>query len=148
MIRALDVSKVHGHDNISVRIIKLCTNSVAHSLTLIFQSSMAAGTFATQWKRANIGPIHKKNDKQMYQIIDQYFFCLYAVKFLESLFSMDDSNFLRTKICHLNINWVFTQVIHVFINSLQSLATSFQVLILQSNYKLALCFLIYLKRLI
>ena len=48
MIRALDVSKVHGHDNISVRIIKLCTNSVAHSLTLIFQSSMVAGTFATQ----------------------------------------------------------------------------------------------------
>ena len=98
MIRALDVSKVHGHDNISVRIIKLCTNSVTHSLTLIFQSSMAAGIFATQWKRANIVLVHKKNDKQMYQIIDQYFFCLYAVKFLESLFSANVSNFLRTKI--------------------------------------------------
>ena len=45
--------------------IKLCTNSVAHPLTLIFQNSMAAGTFATQWKRANIVPIHKKNDKQI-----------------------------------------------------------------------------------
>ena len=26
---------------------------------------MAAGSFATQWKRANIVPVHKKNDKQI-----------------------------------------------------------------------------------
>ena len=46
-----DVIKIitaHGHDHISVRIIKLCTNSVAHLVTLIFQNSMAAGTFALQ----------------------------------------------------------------------------------------------------
>ena len=30
IIRALHVNKVHGHDNVSVRMIKLCTNSVAH----------------------------------------------------------------------------------------------------------------------
>ena len=58
IMKALDVNKAHDHDNISVRIIKLCTNSVAHPLTLIFQNSMDAGTFATQWKRANIVPIH------------------------------------------------------------------------------------------
>ena len=46
IIRAVD--KALDHDNISVRMIKLCTNSVAHPLTLIFQNSMAAGTFATQ----------------------------------------------------------------------------------------------------
>ena len=65
ILRTLDVNKAHGHDNISVRMIKLCINSVAHPLTLIFQNSMAAGTFPTQWKRANIVPIHKKNDKQI-----------------------------------------------------------------------------------
>ena len=65
IIRALDVNKAHGHDNISVRLIKLCTNSVTNPLTLIFRNSMAAGKFATQWKRANIAPIHKKNDKQI-----------------------------------------------------------------------------------
>ena len=64
-IRALDANKAHGYDNISVRIIKLCTHSVAHPLTLIFKNSMAAGTFATQWKRENIVPINKKNDKQI-----------------------------------------------------------------------------------
>ena len=65
IIRTLNINKAHGHDNISVRMIKLCTKSVARPLTLIFQNSMAAGTFATQWKRANIVPIHKKNDKQI-----------------------------------------------------------------------------------
>ena len=63
IIRAVDVNKALDHDNISVRMIKLCTNSVAHPLTLIFRNSMAAGTFAAQWKRANIVPVHKKNDK-------------------------------------------------------------------------------------
>ena len=75
IIRPLEVNKAHGHDNILVRMIKFCTNSVAHSLTLTFQNSLAAGTFATQWIRANI-PIHKKNDKQKYQTIDWYLFCL------------------------------------------------------------------------
>ena len=35
IIRAVDVNKALDHDNISVRMIKLCTNSVAHPLTLI-----------------------------------------------------------------------------------------------------------------
>ena len=48
IIRALDVNKAHGHDKISLRMIKLCTNSVADPLTLIFQNSLVAGTFATQ----------------------------------------------------------------------------------------------------
>ena len=49
IIRALDVIKVHGHDNISVRMIKLCTNSVAHPLSLMFQNFPTVGTFSTQW---------------------------------------------------------------------------------------------------
>ena len=65
IIRALHVNKAHGHDNGSVRMIKLCTSSVAHSLTSIFQNSRAAGTFVTKQKGANIIPIHKKNDKQI-----------------------------------------------------------------------------------
>ena len=67
IIRALDVNKVCVHDNILVRMIKLCTNSIAiaHPLTLIFQNSLDAGTWATQWKIANIVPIHKKNNKQI-----------------------------------------------------------------------------------
>ena len=65
IIRTLDVNKAHRHDNVSVRMIKLCINSVVHPFTFIFQNSMAAGTFPTQRKRANIVPIDKKNDKQI-----------------------------------------------------------------------------------
>ena len=38
---------------------------VAHPPTLIFQNSMAAGTFATQWRKENIVPIHKNNNKKI-----------------------------------------------------------------------------------
>ena len=48
MIRALDVNKAHDHYNILVKMINICTNSVAHPLTLIFENSMAAGTFADE----------------------------------------------------------------------------------------------------
>ena len=64
-MRASDVNKAHGHDNILVRMIKLCTNSVTYPPTLIFQKSLAAGTFATQWKRANIVSVHKKTHQQI-----------------------------------------------------------------------------------
>ena len=111
IIRTLDVNKAHGHDNISVRMIKLCTNSVAHPLTLIFQNSMAAGTFATQWKRANIVPIHKKNDKQIvsnYRPVSLRHICS---KIFEKLIFNEPFKFLY------NINRVFARVIHVLINS-------------------------------
>ena len=35
MVRALEENKAHDHDNISVRMIKLCANSVAHPKTLL-----------------------------------------------------------------------------------------------------------------
>ena len=47
LIRALDVNKAHSQDNISVRMIKLWINYVAHPPTLTFQNSMIAGTFLT-----------------------------------------------------------------------------------------------------
>ena len=60
LIKALDVSKTYGNDGISVKVIKICANSVAHPLTFIFQNSHVAGIFANDWKKANIVPTHKK----------------------------------------------------------------------------------------
>ena len=60
LIKALDVSKAHGHDGISVKIIKICADSIAHPLTSISQNSLVAGIFANDWKKANIVPIYKK----------------------------------------------------------------------------------------
>ena len=59
-----DVSKAYGHDGISVKMIKICAESIAHPITLIFQNSLVAGIFfASDWKKANIVPIHKKKKK-------------------------------------------------------------------------------------
>ena len=65
LIKALDVIKPHGHDGISVKMIKICADYIAHPLTLIFQNSLVAAIFANDWKKANIAPIHKKNNKQI-----------------------------------------------------------------------------------
>ena len=123
IIRALDVNKAHGHDNISVRLIKLCTNSVTNPLTLIFRNSMAAGKFATQWKRANIAPIHKKNDKQIVSNYRPVSLLLIWSNIFEKLIFNELFKFLRTKICFLNIKRVIARMNHVFINYLQSLMT-------------------------
>ena len=86
--RAFDVNKAHSHDNILVRMIKLRSNSVGLSLILIFQNSLATGTFANQWKGANIVPIHQKNDKEIvsnYRTVSPLSMC--SIIF-ENLFSM------------------------------------------------------------
>ena len=74
LIKALDVSKAHGHDGISVKMIKICADSIAHPLTLIFQNSLAAGIFANDWKKANIVPIHKKMINKLFQSTHQFLF--------------------------------------------------------------------------
>ena len=51
LIKALDVSKGHGHDTISVKMIKICADSIAHPLTLIFQNSLVAGFLETIGKK-------------------------------------------------------------------------------------------------
>ena len=63
IFRALDVTKIHGHDNISVRIIKLYIKSVAHQLT-----SIPSGTFATQWKKQILFQSIRRNK----QIVSNY----------------------------------------------------------------------------
>ena len=60
LIKALNVCNAHGHDGISVKIIKICADSIAHPPTLIFQNSLVASIFTNDWKKVNTVPIHKK----------------------------------------------------------------------------------------
>ena len=92
--------------------IKFRTNSVALLRTLIFQNSMAAGTFPTEWKRANIVPLHQKNDKEIISNYRPLSLLPICSKTFEKLtFIKLFKFFLETK-----INRVFMQVIHVFTN--------------------------------
>ena len=65
IIRALNIHKAHGHDDISIRMIKICDKSLLKPLILLFQNSAKLSYFPDIWKRSNIIPVHKKNDKQL-----------------------------------------------------------------------------------
>ena len=64
IIQNLDPNKAHGHDKISIRMLQLCGNSICKPLELIFQQAMESGSFPSEWKKGNVVPIHKKDDKQ------------------------------------------------------------------------------------
>ena len=65
IIRSLDQNKAHGHDEISIRMIKLCASSISKPLHLIFRNCLETESFPKEWKKANIIPVHKKGDKQL-----------------------------------------------------------------------------------
>ena len=64
-INRLDVNKAHGHDAISVRMIKLAGRSIARPLFIIFKNCIAKGHFPKMWKMANVIPVYKKNEKKL-----------------------------------------------------------------------------------
>ena len=59
----LDINKAHGHDMISIRMLKICQQSICKPLLIIFQNCLRTGKFPTTWKKANVVPVHKKDDK-------------------------------------------------------------------------------------
>ena len=63
IIRNLNPNKAHGWNEISVRMIKMCDASLVKPLRLIFKNCLSQGIFPEVWKRANIVPIHKNNEK-------------------------------------------------------------------------------------
>ena len=65
IIKALAVNKVHGHDEISIRMLKLCKSAITEPLYLIFKNCLSSNTFRDVWKMANVILVHKKGDKRV-----------------------------------------------------------------------------------
>ena len=57
--------KAHGHDDIPIRRIKICDKSLVKPLIVLCQNSIKSSHYPDIWKKSNIIPIHKKNDKQL-----------------------------------------------------------------------------------
>lgn len=53
VIKALDQSKTHGHDEVSVRMIKLCVSSIPKPLHITYQNCLENGSFLKEWRQAN-----------------------------------------------------------------------------------------------
>ena len=65
IIKSLNSTKVHGFDNISVRMIQLCRGSITLPLVQIFKSSLSQGAFPDKWKMVNTIHVHKKEPKYL-----------------------------------------------------------------------------------
>ena len=60
IIQSINPNKAHGHDNLSIRVLKLCGGTICEPLQMIFNQALISGSFPFEWKKANIVPIHKK----------------------------------------------------------------------------------------
>ena len=64
VLRKLHVDKAVGPDNISNKLLKLAANSLAPSLTILFNKVVQSATYPQIWKQANVIPIYKKGNSQ------------------------------------------------------------------------------------
>ena len=65
IIRSLDPKKAHGRDDISINTIKLSDIEIVKPLYLIYTECLETGRFPSSWKKANVLPIHKKENRQL-----------------------------------------------------------------------------------
>ena len=68
IFRALDINKAHGHDEISIRMLKLSDKSIITPLSILHNCDDTR-TFPDTWKKPNIVLVYKNGDKQ---IVDNY----------------------------------------------------------------------------
>ena len=91
-IRNLNPNKAHGCDDISIRMLEICHDSIVSPLRHIFTKCLEFQTFPTLWKRANILPIHKKQSRQLIKTTDRFLYYLFAGKSSKNLSSIIFTN--------------------------------------------------------
>ena len=64
IIKNVDPNKAHGHDMISIWMVKICDASICKPLELVFRPCFKNGKFQTKWKKVNLPLAHKKGDKE------------------------------------------------------------------------------------
>ena len=108
IIRSLDINKAHGHDDISIRMLKIYDLAIIKPLSMIFINCINKSTFADLWKKSNMCPIYKKVTKQ---IINNYR-PVSLLPICGKIFERLIFNSLNTNYYHL-INLVFEPMIRV-----------------------------------
>ena len=62
IINNLNPNKAYGLDEISIRMLKICGDSIYRCLKIVFNTCLRTRKFPLELKKANIVPIHKKSD--------------------------------------------------------------------------------------
>ena len=80
----ININKVRGHDDVSIRMLKLRDESIVRPLSIIFSNCKLKKTFPNLWEKANVVPTHKKGEKKSHKkIIAQFHFYQYLKNFLK-----------------------------------------------------------------
>ena len=87
-ISRLNPNKAHGHDMLSIRMIKLCGNSIWKPLSIIFKDCLSEGKFPHEWKKLKLYPYIRKETNRVWKNIGQSLYSLFAAKFLSVSFIM------------------------------------------------------------
>ena len=64
IIQNLDPNKARGHNQISIRMLKIWGKTICKLLEYIFHECLNTGLFPLEWKKTNLVPVYKKGDKQ------------------------------------------------------------------------------------
>ena len=67
MIKNVKLSKSKRHDGISSEVLKLISNEISSSITLIINQTLTTGIFPDKLKIAKVVPIFKKDSKKEFQ---------------------------------------------------------------------------------
>ena len=60
IIQNLDSQKAHGHDRISIQMLKICGPSICKPVGITFKLFLESGIFPLEWKKGNVPSVHKK----------------------------------------------------------------------------------------
>ena len=71
-LESLDVNKAYGVNGISTFLLKILSNELYASLTLLFNISLFTGNIPIEWKFTNVSPIVKSGSKNHVKITDQF----------------------------------------------------------------------------
>ena len=85
---------------LSIRMLKISDESLCGLLGLIFQSCFENGKFPSEWKKANVVPTYKKNDKQLVKNYCPISLVPICGKIFERLITNYFISFKKTTLCH------------------------------------------------
>ena len=91
IIVSLNSIKAHGHENISIRRLKICK-----PIELIFKQTPITGVFTSEWKKGNIVPCYKKDKNKTLKITVQFLYFLSVEIFFERLIFNEIFSFFMT----------------------------------------------------
>ena len=96
-----DPAKAHGCDYISIKLFKICSESLTVPLKITFEQSLKEGRLSEIWKKANAVPVNKKEDKNILENYRPISLLPIFSKVFQSnrLFTSSQSSFLPSDSC-------------------------------------------------